>query len=162
VHNANNGDGRPRPIAAVVVIEPDDGHVMSRVVQPTEIDGTRYPLYRGIPLVPLIAQNVSTRPGRNITRFRRHAKALYLNLKGKYFFPTYVNFHHLCLRFTEDILFYFVVHQGGYRFLQPTTILVTLFKFAIWVWSYFRCVFLPSVHESITKCITKAKSFKWH
>lgn len=35
VHNAGDDDARPRPIGAVVVIEPDDGHVMSRVMQPT-------------------------------------------------------------------------------------------------------------------------------
>jgi len=77
VHKANDNDGRPRPIAAVVVIEPSDGHVMSRVVWPTEIVGARYSPYRRIPLVPLVVQNVCTRnTARNIARFRGHAKAL--------------------------------------------------------------------------------------
>lgn len=53
VHNTSNDDGRPRPIAAVVVIEPDDGHVMSRVVAPTEIDGARYPTPKNPPLLAL-------------------------------------------------------------------------------------------------------------
>lgn len=78
VHNASDGDGRPRPIAAVVVIEPDDGHVMSRVLRLTEINGARYPLCRRILLLPLVAQKyVSTRNATargNVARFRKHAK----------------------------------------------------------------------------------------
>jgi len=71
VHNAS--DGRPRPIAAVVVIEPDDGHVMSRVVQLTEINGARYSaLRRRIFLPPFVAQKMFRR-GKPVARFRGHA-----------------------------------------------------------------------------------------
>jgi len=81
-----------------------------------------------------------TRPGRNITRFRRHAKALYL--KVKYFFPTYVNFHYLCLRSIQDILFYFVVHLGGYHPLQSITILVIVQFYNMSVKLFPMCIFV--------------------
>lgn len=73
MHNTSNDDGRPRPIAAVVVIEPDDGHVMSRVVPSTEIDDERY----------LTEESPFTCLGTLLDFSTKHARALVQNISRR-------------------------------------------------------------------------------